>query len=489
MENIVNFLNGIIWAPPLVYTCLALGVYFTVRTKFVQIRHFKTMLRLLAGKTQVESDKGFSALQSFALTVGGRVGVGNIAGVAAGIFYGGPGAVFWMGVLALLGSASAFMESSLGQAYKVELDGEFRGGPAYYIEKGLGAKWYAMIIAAATVIGLGICVPGLQTFNAVDAFYNAFGWNKYYIGVVICLLALYSVSGGFKRLGRISEVITLVMTLGYILLSAVVVILNISKLPEVVSLVFTSAFGSNAVFGGILGSAISWGVKRGIYSNEAGMGSGAIAAGSATARHPAEQGLIQAASVFVDTLLVCMLTASMILFTGSYNVLNETTGAMIVENLPGIEGGVGFAQAAIDATIPGYGSPFIAIAIFFFAFSSIIAFYHYAESHLIYLLPKSKPNLKKPAVMVFRVIFIASTYIGVTNAGAFLWNLADLGIGLMAWLNLVAIFLLQIHGFKILRDYDNQIRLGGPISFDPDRAGLPKVGDVWRRADNDSQLN
>lgn len=481
MVNLVNWLNGYIWATPLVVVCLLLGVYFTVRTKFVQLRHIKTMVKLLIGKDGADSEKGFSALQSFAVTVGGRVGIGNIAGVGVALNLGGPGSIFWMGLLALLGSASSFIESSLGQAYKIDLDGEFRGGPAYYIEKGLHMKWYAVLIAAATILGLGICVPGLQTYNAVEAFNNAFGWNRYVIGAIICALVLYSITGGLKRLGRVSEVITLIMTLGYITISLIVVFLNIGKLPEIFGLVFSSAFGSNALFGGVLGSTISWGVKRGIYSNEAGMGSAAIASGSASANHPAEQGLIQAASVFVDTLLVCMLTASMLLFTNSYNVINEATGELIVENLPGIEGGVGYAQAAIEQTLPGLGAALLSVAIFFFAFSSIIAFYHYAESHLLYLLPKGNLNLKTISIWVFRMVFIASTYIGVTNAGEFLWNLADLGIGVMAWLNLIAIFLLQNHGFKILKDYDSLVKAGLPINFDPDRAGLPNVSDVWRK--------
>lgn len=481
MTEIITKLNSIIWAPPLVYTCLILGVYFTIRTRFVQLRHIKTMYKLLTGKGNNNSEKGFSALQSFALTVGGRVGIGNIAGVGAALFYGGPGAIFWMGLLALLGSASAFMESSLGQAYKEEVDGKFRGGPAYYIEKGLGIKWYALLIAGAAVLGLGVCVPGLQTFNVVEAFDNAFGWNRYIVGTVICGLSLYSITGGFKRLGKISEGVTLFMTLGYILISAIIVILNISKLPGVISLVFSSAFGKNAIYGGILGSAVSWGVKRGIYSNEAGMGSGALAAGSADSKHPAEQGFVQAASVFIDTLLVCMLTASMLLFTNSYNVINEKTKGVITENLPGIEGGVGFVQKAIDTALPGFGSALTSFAIFFFAFSSIIAFYHYAESSLLYMLPKKNAGLIKTSTIILKIIFILATFIGVTKIGSSLWDLADLGIGLMAWLNLIAIFLLQNDGIKILKDYESQSALGGEITFDPERAGLNKVGDVWRK--------
>ncbi|HKL11080.1 MAG TPA: alanine/glycine:cation symporter family protein [Clostridia bacterium] len=482
MMNVVNWLNGIIWSDALVIAFFAVGIWFTVRLGFPQLRHFKRMWKIVLKKQSKDgSQKGFSALQSLALTVGGRVGVGNIAGIAVAILYGGPGAIFWMGLLAMFGQATAFMEASLGSAYKVEVEGQFRGGPSDYIEKGLGQKWYAILFAISTVIGLGICVPGLQTYNTVEAMNNAFGANKYIVGAIICALLLYIILGGLKRIGSAMQSLSIFMTSGYLLFSIVIIAFNITAIPHVIYIIFSSAFGANAAFGGVIGSAITWGVKRGIYSNEAGMGSGAIAAGSADTIHPAEQGLVQSLSVFIDTLVVCMITASLILVTDSYNVINEKTGEFIVENVPGIEGGVGYVQAAIDSILPGIGGAFVAISIFVFAFTSIVAFYYYSESALVYILPKDNSKIMKYSTWIYRIVFVGATYIGVSDAGAALWNLADLGIGLMAWLNLIAIFLLSKHGVSILKDYERQLKTGEKISFDPEKIGLPNADKIWKK--------
>jgi len=271
------------------------------------------------------------------------------------------------------------------------------------------------------------------------------------------------------------------MTSGYLLISIIIVAFNITAIPHVIYIIFSSAFGANAAFGGVIGAAITWGVKRGIYSNEAGMGSGAIAAGSADTIHPAEQGLVQSLSVFIDTLVVCMITASLILVTDSYNVINEKTGDFIVENVPGVEGGVGYVQAAIDSILPGIGGGFVAISIFVFAFTSIVAFYYYAESALVYILPKGNSKMFKSYIWIYRIVFVGATYIGVSDAGAALWNLADLGIGLMAWLNLIAIFLLSKHGVSILKDYESQLKTGGKMVFDPEKIGLPNADKIWKK--------
>lgn len=479
MESFVNGLISIIWSPVLVFVLLFLGVYFSIRMCFPQIRFFKKMLKL--SFTVRESQKGLTPYQTFALTVGGRVGIGNIAGVATGIALGGPGAVFWMTLLAFLASSSAFIEAALAQIYKVEIEGQYRGGPAFYIEKGLKQKWFASLFAVCVILGLGVCVPGIQTFNIVDSAKNAFGLDGLITGGAVCLLVAFSICGSAKHLSRVSAVVTPFMAGAYILTSIIIIMANFTRVPEALGLIFSSAFGVHAVFGAIIGSAVSWGVRRGLYSSDAGIGVGAIASGSSDAGHPAEQGLIQACSVLAGTLVISLMTALTLLTTNAYNVINEKTGGFIVEYLPGIEYGPGYSQAAMNSLAPGLGGAFVAIAIFFFAFTSIIAFYHYAESNLLYLLPKNNPRLIRTGTWVLRVIFLFSTFLGVSNSAKMLWNLADVGIGIMAWVNLAAIFLLQNQAVKVLKDYDRQLKDGREPSFDPDAVGLPQASDVWRR--------
>ena len=374
MAQMVDALNNILWSKALIYLCLGTGLYFSLRTRFLQVRHIKAMVKLLFGGKA--SDQGITSFQAFALAVAGRVGTGNIAGVATAIAMGGPGAVFWMWMIAFLGAGSAYVESVLAQVYKVEVDGEYRGGPHYFIERGMGVKWYAILFAVATVIGMGFFLPGVQSNSIGSSMQNAFGISPAITGVVIVVLLGLIIFGGVKRIGRAAEMIVPFMAIAYMLVALVVIAVNITKLPAVISLIVSSAFGANQAFGGILGTAISWGVKRGIYSNEAGQGTGPIAAAAAEVSHPAKQGLVQAFSVYFDTLFVCSATAFMILITGSYNV--HLGDGFIVENLPGVGFGPAYTQTAVDTLIPGFGSAFVAIALFFFAFTTLMAYYYYA---------------------------------------------------------------------------------------------------------------
>lgn len=289
------------------------------------------MLRLLFdGKS---SDKGVSSFQAFAIAISGRIGTGNIAGVATAIAMGGPGAVFWMWVIAFLGSASAFVEATLGQVYKQVINGQYRGGPAYYIEKGLGIKWYAILFAIATVLSTAIFLPGVQSNSIALSMQNAFDVPVAYTGAGIVILLGLIIFGGVKRIGKVAEIVVPFMAGGYILMAIVIMILNLSEIPSVFSLIVRSAFDLEPAFGGIFGMAVAWGVKRGIYSNEAGQGTAPHAA-AAEVSYPAKQGLVQAFSVFVDTLFVCTATAFMILFTGKY-IVASPSGGFLVENIPG----------------------------------------------------------------------------------------------------------------------------------------------------------
>ncbi|HBD63443.1 MAG TPA: sodium:alanine symporter [Clostridiales bacterium] len=476
ISTVVQTLNDAVWSTPLIALCLVAGVYFSFRMKFPQVRLFKEMIRLLLGKEK--SEDGVTPFQAFATTVGGRVGVGNIAGVATAIYYGGPGAVFWMWMIAFLGAGSAFVESSLAQAYKTRVAGEYVGGPAYFIEQGIGKKWYAVAFAICTILGPGVLMPGAQTYNIVASVNNAFGINTYLTGVIICVLLALIIFGGVKRIGKTAEFIAPFMSIAYVLVALVIIVINIQKLPGVIALIFTSAFGVNQAFGGIIGTAIAWGVKRGVYSNEAGQGSGAIVSAAAECTHPAKQGLIQAFSVYVDTLLVCSATAFMVLLTGAYNV-SDGAGGFIVENVPAVPFGVKYTQVAVDGAFSGFGAPFIAISVFLFAFTSLMAYYYQAESNMSYMFPGSK-NAK----LAMRCIFIVSTFSGVVNTGELIWTCGDLGVGLMAWLNIIAILILSNKGIKLLVDYEEQKAKGIDPVFDPDKFSIEDKANVWRKNAN-----
>lgn len=475
MKELVDFLNEWIWSNWLVGFCLLTGLYFSFATKFLQVRLIKKMLGyLLAGK---ESDKGLSSFQAFALAISGRVGTGNIAGVAAAIAMGGPGAVFWMWAIAFLGAGSAFVESTLAQIYKIEVDGQFRGGPAYYIERGLKLKWYAVAFAISTVLATGFFLPGIQSNSIALAMDNAFSLDPVVTGIALAGLLAVIIFGGIKRIGHTAQLVVPFMAVGYIIVALVVVVANVQEIPAVFGLIFRSAFQMDATFGGMVGSAIAMGVKRGIYSNEAGQGTGPIAAATAEVDHPAKQGLVQAFSVYVDTWFVCTATALMILMTGAYNVI-DSSGSLIVENLPGIEAGPAFTQSAVNSILPGFGGSFVAIALFFFTFTTLMAYYYYTESNLIYLI-KSR-STRRYATFAIRIIFLGVILFGTLRSAELAWAMGDVGVGLMAWLNLVAIILLSKPALRCLKDYEEQAQRGKEPVFDPKACGIENA-DYWEK--------
>jgi AGCS family alanine or glycine:cation symporter len=454
MEQFVNAINDIIWSNALIILCLVAGIYFSITTKFLQVRYVKEMVSLLFdGKS---SEQGVSSFQAFAIAISGRVGTGNIAGVATAIAMGGPGAVFWMWAIAFLGSASAFIEATLGQIYKEVRDGQFRGGPAYYIEKGLGIKWYAVVFAVATIISTALLLPGVQSNSIALGVKNAFNIPVEYTGVLVCLLLGLIIFGGVKRIGKVAEIVVPFMAGGYILMALIIIFYNYEKIPETFGLIFKSAFALEPTFAGIFGMAVSWGVKRGIYSNEAGQGTAPHPAAAAEVSHPVKQGLVQAFSVYIDTLFVCTATALMILFTGKYNILNPE-GGFIVENVPGMAVGSEFTQYAVNTIFPSLGAGFVSVALFFFAFTTIMAYYYIAETNFSYLLEKGG---KTWMIQALRVMIIAATFYGSVKSAALAWTIGDIGVGLMAWLNIIAIFLLRKPAFVAFKDYEKQRKEG-----------------------------
>ncbi len=487
MQAIVDFLNSIIWSPALLALALGAGVFFSIQTRFVQVRLFGEMIRLLfSGKS---SDKGISTFQALAVSLSGRVGTGNIAGVAAAIGFGGPSAVFWMWVVAFLGASTAYVESALGQIYKEEDEGQYRGGPAYFIEKALGQKWYSWLFAITTIIATGLLLPGVQSNSITSAAEVAFGAEAVVdtafgvisvtkivtaIGVVTLLGII--IFGGVKRIAHFTQVVVPFMALGYIVTACVIIGLNITKLPDVIALIFSDIFSATAGFG----AAIGWGVRRGIYSNEAGQGTGPHAAAAAEVDHPAQQGLVQAFSVYIDTLFVCSATAFMILITGAYNI-QGADGVLLVQNVPaGLDpNSPAFTQYAVDSVFTGIGKPFVAIALFFFAFTTLLAYYYIAETNVAYI----RRTIKVPGMMfVLKIALMASVFYGAVRTASLAWGLGDIGVGLMAWLNIIAvliIFFVSKPALKALRDYESQRRQGvAKYRFDPQALGI-KNAKFW----------
>ncbi|WP_428772250.1 alanine/glycine:cation symporter family protein [Vibrio sp.] len=486
MQSLVDFLNGIIWSPALIYLCLGAGLFYSIMTRFVQVRHFFEMWRLLlSGKS---STKGISSFQALAVSLSGRVGTGNIAGVAAAIGFGGPGAVFWMWVVAFFGAATAYAESTLAQIYKEEDNGEFRGGPAYYIEKAMGQKWYAWIFAIATIFACGVLLPGVQSNsigNAVEAAFGSgamidtaigtFSFAKIFTGTVISVILAFIIFGGVKRIASFTQIVVPFMALAYIVTAFVIILLNIGEVPRIFGMIIGDAFTPMAG----MGAAIGWGVKRGVYSNEAGQGTGPHAAAAANVDHPAQQGLVQSFSIYIDTLLVCSATAFMILITGAYNVhgaegfLIQNVAADIAANGPV------FTQMAIESAMPGIGKPFIAIALFFFAFTTILAYYYIAETNIAYIRRTFKVN---GLMFALKLVLITVVFYGTVKTANLAWAMGDVGVGLMAWLNIVGIviiFFMAKPALKALHDYEEQQKRGvTDYTFNPVQLGITGA-DYW----------
>jgi alanine or glycine:cation symporter, AGCS family len=473
LEKFVGDVVGLLWSQPMIYFCLGVGLLFSLLTRFLQVRYFKEMIKLMfEGKS---SKAGVSSFQALAIALSGRVGTGNIAGTATAIGFGGPGAVFWMWMIAFIGASSAFIESTLAQVYKVKQDGEYRGGPAYYIEKGIGWKWYGIIFAVSALLAMSLLMPGIQSNSIAAGLDNAFNIDPRISGLLVVLLIGAIIFGGVKRIANVAQYVVPFMAIGYVLVSLIIVAYHVTEVPAVFALIFKSAFAADSVFGGIVGSAIMWGVKRGIYSNEAGQGTGPHPAAAAEVSHPAKQGLVQAFSVYIDTWLVCSATAFMILFTGMYNVQNEADKSFMVQNLPGVEAGPGFTQAAIESVIPGFGAGFVAVSLFFFAFTTIMAYYYIAETNIAYLV-RGRNN--KLPMFLLKIVLLASTYYGAVKTADLAWALGDLGLGIMVWLNLIAILILAKPALKVFKDYEQQRKAGLDPVFDSTKLGI-KNAEYW----------
>ncbi|MDQ0226428.1 alanine/glycine:cation symporter family protein [Metabacillus niabensis] len=458
IEAIINGTNTLLWSYVLIIMLIGIGLYFTFRTKFVQFRMIPEMFRLLGEGVNADK-KGISSFQAFCISTASRVGTGNLAGVAIAITTGGPGAVFWMWLIALIGSASAFIESTLAQIYKVKDGDTFRGGPAYYMERALNARWMGIVFAVLISLTFGLAFNSVQANTITSALNESFGINKVLIAVVLSVITAIIIFGGLKSVAKVSEVIVPVMAGGYIIIALFIMIVNITELPSVIALIFKSAFGLSEVAGGALGAAMMNGIKRGLFSNEAGMGSAPNAAATADVTHPVKQGLIQSFGVFVDTLLICSSTAFIILFSGLYTS-KESDGIVLTQN-------------ALDQLLGSWGGIFLAIIVLLFCFSSVVGNYYYGETNIDFI------STNKLWLNIYRIAVVAMVAFGSLASLSFVWSLADLMMGLMAIINMIAIVLLGHIAIKALNDYIKQKKNGkNPVFHVSNIKGLKNV-EAW----------
>ncbi len=472
LNNILGSVNDFMYTYILIILLVGIGLLYTIGTRFVQFRLLKDGLKAMLEKADAGEGgkKKVSSFQALMISTASRVGTGNIAGIATAIATGGPGAVFWMWLMAVIGSASAFAESTLAQVYKVkDKDGSFRGGPSYYMENALGKRWMGVLFSILLIICFAYGFNGLQSYNMSSAlqyyFQDYANTNIPFIvsvvlGLVLAGLTAWIIWGGAHRIGFVSSVMVPVMASIYILMSIVVTIINIKELPGIITMIFESAFNFKAMAGGFAGSVIVIGIKRGLFSNEAGMGSAPNASASADVSHPVQQGLVQVISVFIDTLLICTSTAMLLFCSG-------------VEGQSGVLDGIPFVQAAICANVGEWGIHFITLSIFAFAFSSLIGNYFYAESNILFI----KNN--KVLLNLFRVTCLVAIFLGSLADFDLAWNIADITMGLMAIVNIIAIFLLRKTLFKTLKDYETQKKEGKSPVFCEDNIGLKDT--VWTK--------
>ncbi|MCO7575003.1 MULTISPECIES: alanine/glycine:cation symporter family protein [Pseudomonas] len=438
LEVINDFLSGKV----LIVLIVGLGSYFTIRSRFVQLRHFLHMFAVF--RDSLKSSAGqLSSFQALMLSLAGRVGAGNIAGVGIAVTLGGPGAVFWMWVTALVGMSSSFFECSLGQLYKrCDAEGQYRGGPSYYIEHGLKMRWLGMIMAFLLLVTFGFAFNGLQAHAVTHSLKDAFNFDTTYSGITMAVLLGLVFVGGIKRIAKVADLLVPVKTLAYIGVTLYVIVLQIDHVPGMLMTIVKSAFGLDQAFGGLIGSAIIMGVKRGVFANEAGLGSAPNVAAVASVEHPVAQGVVQAFSVFLDTFLICTCTALLILLSGFYT--------------PGFEGdGIALTQNSLAAVVGEWGRVFISVALSLFVFTSILYNYYLGESNLRFLIGENRKGLIAYRVLVLVLIFWGA----VENLGT-VFAFADITMTLLAFVNLIALFLLFKIALRVLKDYDDQRAAG-----------------------------
>lgn len=455
INKLILNINDFLWTYILIAMLIVSGIYFTFKTKFVQFTNIKEMFKLLGEGSSKEHEHSVSSFQAFCISTASRVGTGNLAGIATALAIGGPGAIFWMWLIALIGASSSFIESTLAQIYKVKDGNSFRGGPAYYMEKGLKKRWMGVLFAILITITFGLVFNSVQANTITLALNESFGFNRSVLGIILTLLTVIIIFGGVNRIANVSSILVPIMAVAYIAVALFIVVINFSELPRVLKMIFDNAFGINQAVGGILGAALLQGIKRGLFSNEAGMGSAPNAAATATVSHPVKQGLIQTLGVFTDTIIICSCTAFIILLSGV--------------PLDGSVKGIQLTQMALTSQLGPFGGIFVSICILLFAFSSIVGNYYYGEANISFITDK------KIYVLVYRLSVGLMVFFGSLVSMDIVWNLADVFMGLMAIINLIAILLLGKIAFKALADYNKQRKEGKDPIFKS--SSIPELGD------------
>lgn len=454
---IVDEGNNLLWTYILIALLLGLGLYFTIRTRFVQVRLFGEMFRVITEKK--DGTGGISAFQAFTISTASRVGTGNITGVALAIAIGGPGAVFWMWVVALIGMATAFIESTLAQVYKIRDGEQFRGGPAYYMEKALGTRKLGIVFAILLTLAFGFIFNSVQSNTIAQSVGDVLDIPNWVVGAVLVVLAAIVIFGGVRRIAHVTQIVVPIMATVYLIVVAYIMVMNFTEIPAVFTLIIQNAFGLEEVVGGGIGAAIMQGIRRGLFSNEAGMGSVPNAAASANVSHPAKQGLVQSLGVFFDTIIICSATAFVIILADLYRT-SEQEGVLLT-------------QASMDVHLGSWAPYFLAIAIFFFAFSSIVGNYYYGETNIEFI------NAHSMWLTVYRFGVLAMVMFGSVAQVQLVWNMADLFMGMMAVINLIVIALLGKIAFRVLDDYMGQRKAGkNPVFYAKNVPGL-KNTECW----------
>ncbi|MFB9220803.1 alanine/glycine:cation symporter family protein [Kurthia sibirica] len=468
LSDFIESLNNYLYSYVLIALLLITGIFFTFKSKGVQFRLLPEMFRVLTDKATIEGKgkKGVSSFQAFTVSAASRIGTGNIAGVATAIALGGPGAVFWMWVMALIGAGSSFVESTLAQLYKVKDGDNFRGGPAYYMEKGLKKRWMGILFAIAITFCYGFVFNAVQTNTIAASFDASFGIDKIWIGLIVATLTAVVIFGGIQRIASVTQFLVPIMAIAYIIIALIVVMMNITEVPAIIKLIVSDAFGWKAGAGGAIGVAIMQGFKRGLFSNEAGLGSAPNAAATANVTHPVKQGLIQTLGVFVDTILVCTATAIIVLLGDAY-----------LQKGAGNDSRIDITQQSLVSQLGDWAGIFLTIAIFFFAFSSVIGNYYYGETNIEFI------KKSKRALFFYRIAVLAFVIFGAVAKVSLVWNLADLFMAFMALINLTAILMLYRVAFRLLKNYMDQRKLGkDPVFKASDMPDLDEI-ECWNDED------
>ncbi|WP_243151011.1 MULTISPECIES: sodium:alanine symporter family protein [Clostridia] len=461
LVTISDAIDGWMYSNLLFWALIVAGLFFTIRTKFVQIRLFPEGIRVLMEKSH---DGGISSFQALMIATASRVGTGNIAGIATAIVAGGPGAVFWMWIMAIVGAASAFIESTLAQIYK-QKDGEiFKGGPAYYIERAMKARWLGVIFAILLILTFAFGFNGLQAYNIASSLEHYAGDNyaaaALIVGVILAGVSAILFFGGAQKISTVSSVLVPIMASVYILIGIIITLSHVKDLPAIFSMIFEEAFDFEAIFGGFAGSCMVWGVKRGLFSNEAGMGSAPNAAAAADVSHPVKQGLVQVISVFIDTLIICTTTVFIVLCTGKYTVGGELNGIPLV-------------QESVKSMFGEIGVGIITVSVALFAFTSLIGNYFYAEANIKFI------SESKAFMTIFRLLAVVMVFIGANSNLQLAWNLADIIMGGMAIVNIIAMFCLGGIAIRALNNYVKQREEGINPVFKAKDIGLDNT-DLWK---------